>query len=81
MSSSIRISDETKQQLETLKRDDESFDDLLTRLARTEKDVEGMAGFGPAGIDEHMQQKRAELNESFEQRDSLDDHRTASEQG
>ena len=53
-----------------MKRDDESFDDLLARLARTEKDVEEMAGFGPEGIGEHMAGKRTELNESFEGRDS-----------
>lgn len=70
MSSSIRISDETKQKLEAIKREGESFDDLLDRLARTDRDVEEMAGFGPDGIDEHMEAKRADLNESFEKRES-----------
>lgn len=79
MSTSIRISDETKQKLEAMKRDDESFDDLLARLARTEKDVERMAGFGPQGVEEHMEQKRAELNESFEGRDSPGDRRASSD--
>jgi predicted CopG family antitoxin len=68
MSTSIRISDETKAKLERLKREGESFDDLLDRLARSEKDVEEMAGFGPEGIDEHMKEKHEELNESFERR-------------
>jgi predicted CopG family antitoxin len=70
MSTSIRISDETKRKLEALKRDDESFDDLLSRIAvdRTEKDVRELAGFGDEGLAEHMKQKREELNESFEER-------------
>ncbi|WP_226022842.1 DUF7557 family protein [Halomicrobium salinisoli] len=69
MSSSIRISDETKQKLEARKREDETFDELLDRLARTEKDVEEMAGFADDGIGEHMENKRDELNESLEARD------------
>lgn len=78
MSTSIRISDGTKRKLEALKRDDESFDDLLDRLARSERDVEDLAGFGPDGIDEHMAAKRAELNESFEGRESPGTPRDAS---
>ncbi|MFB6309672.1 MAG: antitoxin VapB family protein, partial [Salinirussus sp.] len=68
MSSSIRISEETKRKLEARKREGESFDDLLERLARTEKDVEEMAGFADEGIGEHMKEKREELNESLEER-------------
>lgn len=68
MSSSIRISEETKRKLEARKREGESFDDLLDRLARTEKDVEEMAGFADDGIGEHMREKREELNESLEER-------------
>lgn len=33
MSTTIRVSDATKAKLDRLKRDDESFDDLLARLA------------------------------------------------
>lgn len=33
MSTSIRVSDETKEKLSRLKRDDESWDDFLDRLA------------------------------------------------
>ena len=67
MSSSIRISDETKAKLEAVKRDDETFDELLDRLAitRTEEDVREMAGFAEEGIEEHMKQKREDLNDSF----------------
>ena len=40
MSTSIRVSDETKALLERLKREDETFDDLLHRLASEEKPVD-----------------------------------------
>lgn len=70
MSSSIRISDETKAKLEAVKREDETFDELLDRLVitRTEEDVREMAGFAEEGIEEHMKQKREEFNDSFEAR-------------
>jgi len=70
MSSSIRISDETKAKLEAVKRDGETFDELLDRLAitRTADDVREMAGFAEEGIEEHMKQKRDDRNESFEAR-------------
>ena len=70
MSTSIRISDETKRKLKALKRDGESFDDLLNRIAvdRTERDVRELAGFGDEGLAEHMEEKREELNESLEER-------------
>jgi len=72
MSSSIRISDETKEKLEAVKREDETFDELLGRLAitRTKEDVREMAGFAEEGIEEHMKQKREDLNKSFETRTS-----------
>jgi len=41
----IRVEEDVKQRLESLKRDDETFSDLLDRLSRGEKDVEEMAGF------------------------------------
>lgn len=34
MSTTIRVSEQTKEHLERLKREDESFDDLLRRIAR-----------------------------------------------
>ncbi|MFB6108432.1 MAG: antitoxin VapB family protein [Haloplanus sp.] len=40
MSTSIRVSDETKRMLERLKRDDETFDELLERLVQSEEPVE-----------------------------------------
>ena len=68
MNTSIRISSDTKKQLETLKRDDESFDELLTRLLRTDKNVDEMGGFADDDIVEGMAKTREELNESFEKR-------------
>jgi len=39
MSTSIRVTDETKKMLESLKREDETFDELLERLAQSEKPI------------------------------------------
>jgi predicted CopG family antitoxin len=39
MSTSIRVTDDTKRMLERLKREDETFDDLLARLARSEQPI------------------------------------------
>jgi predicted CopG family antitoxin len=39
MSTSIRVSDDTKEMLESLKRDDETFDELLERLAQREQPI------------------------------------------
>lgn len=40
MSTSIRVSDDTKRKLESLKRDDETFDELLERLVESEKPID-----------------------------------------
>jgi len=67
----IRVSDEVKERLRDLKRDDESFNDLLERLSRTEKNVEQIAESLPA-VDEEdieeMDEARERLNESLEDR-------------
>lgn len=70
MSTSIRISEETKRKLEAVKRPDETFDELLARLAvdRTEADVEELAGFADEGIEQHMRQTRSDLDESLDER-------------
>jgi len=70
MSTSIRISDETKRKLEAVKRDDETFDELLDRLAvtRTEEDIREMAGFGGEDLEESMAEARDELNRTLEER-------------
>jgi predicted CopG family antitoxin len=78
MSTSIRISEETKKKLEARKREDESFDELLERLARTEKDVEQMGGWLDKDeadeLKEHVKEKREELHDSMKKRqDELHD--------
>lgn len=67
MSSSIRISEKTKRKLEAVKREGETFDELLDRLAvdRTPEDVEEMAGFGDEGLDGHMERTHDELSDSI----------------
>lgn len=44
MSTTIRVSDETKAKLERVKRDDETFDELLSRLADLEDTMQESAG-------------------------------------
>lgn len=65
----IRVSDEVKERLRDLKRDDESFNDLLDRLSRSEKDVEKMAGFlsdfDDGNLAEDVQEAHEDLNESL----------------
>jgi predicted CopG family antitoxin len=65
----IEISNELKQRLRRLKRDDESFDDLLDRLSRTEKNVEEVAaslsGLDDGDLAAEMQSVHDELNESM----------------
>jgi len=39
MSTSIRVTDDTKRMLESLKQEDETFDELLERLAQSEKPI------------------------------------------
>jgi predicted CopG family antitoxin len=39
MTTSIRVSDDTKQMLEDLKREDETFDELLERLEQNENPI------------------------------------------
>lgn len=40
MSTSIRVSEDTKRKLKRLKREDETFDDLLDRLAGDEEPID-----------------------------------------
>lgn len=68
MSTSIRVSERTKRKLEALKRDDETFDELLDRLARTEKDVEALAGFADEDVESGMEDARRRLSEALEER-------------
>ena len=68
----IRVSDEVKERLEDLKRPDESFDDLLERLSRTEKDVDEIAhtldSLGGEDIEQRMDEAHTELNDDLDRR-------------
>jgi len=69
--STIRVSDEVKERLRDLKRDDESFDDLLDRLSRTEKDVEVIAESLPSLDADDVDRRddaRDRLDDSLENR-------------
>lgn len=66
----IRISEATKRKLEAVKRDGESFDGLLDRLAvdRTPEDVEAMAGIaGDTGIEDHVVDADDDLSASLDE--------------
>ena len=65
MSTSIRVSDDTKSMLAVLKEDDESWDEFLVRLARRERDVEELGGFATEGVEQSMERSHRELNESL----------------
>lgn len=71
--STIRVTDDVKERLRDLKRDDESFNDLLDRLSRSEKDVEAMAGFlsdfDDGTLEADMRETHEELNESLSRSD------------
>lgn len=68
----IRVDEDVKARLEALKREDETFSDLLDRLSRSEKDVTEMAGFLEEFDDGHLEddvrEARESLNESLESR-------------
>ncbi|QLH78513.1 hypothetical protein HZS55_14980 [Halosimplex rubrum] len=70
--STIRVSDDVKERLRDLKREDESFNDLLDRLSRSEKDVEEIArslgAINDGNLGERMEEAHNELNESLERR-------------
>jgi len=64
MSTSIRVSDDTKRMLERLKRDDETFDELLERLAQHEKPIH--IGAWSAETADRARAARKRSRESFE---------------
>ena len=68
MNPSIRITEEMKQELEGLKRDDETFEELLERLVVTPPPEDGtaMAGFADADSEEQMRATQEELSDSLE---------------
>jgi predicted CopG family antitoxin len=70
--STIRVSDEVKERLRDLKRDDESFNDLLDRLSRSEKDVEAIA----QSLGEYDERKQQEMEEAHRELSVSLDERT-----
>ena len=67
MSTTLRVSDETKAKLEALKDEDETFDELLDRLTRRESPLEAGAWEG-TGKAERARDAISRTRESFEGR-------------
>ena len=69
MSTSIRISERTKRKLEAVKREEETFDELLDRIVidRTEEDINELLAMGESGVGEYMRTRNRELSESLEE--------------
>lgn len=67
MSTSIRVSEATKAKLEAIKRDEETFDELLDRIVvdRSTADVENLLGRAE-GMSSHMASAHEELSRSLE---------------
>jgi predicted CopG family antitoxin len=68
MSTTIRVSDETKSRLRVLKQDGESWDDFLNRLARQERDVDELGGFADDTIVEEMATTRENSRNDWDDR-------------
>jgi predicted CopG family antitoxin len=68
----IRVREDVKKRLEALKRDDETFSELLDRLSRTDKDVTEMAGFledfDDGDLEGDISETHDALNESLQSR-------------
>jgi len=65
MSTTIRVSEDTKSELSLLKEDNESWDEFLNRLARRDRDVDEIGGFADDGVVEDMKKAREEANEDW----------------
>jgi predicted CopG family antitoxin len=68
MSTTIRVSDDTKSLLSVLKEDDESWDEFLSRLARRERDVDELGGFADEGVVEDMEAAREQARDEWDGR-------------
>ncbi|WP_159900227.1 DUF7557 family protein [Salinirussus salinus] len=68
MSTTIRLSDDTKAMLSVLKEDDESWDEFLTRLARRERDVDELGGFADDDVVSDMADAREDAREDWDGR-------------
>ena len=65
MSTTIRVSDETKSKLSVLKEDGESWDEFLNRLARKERDVGELGGFADDSVVEGMAAARERARDDW----------------
>ena len=65
MSTSIRVTDDTKRMLERLKREDETFDELLERLVQSDEPIN--VGAWSEEEADSAQDAVARSRESFEQ--------------
>ena len=68
MSTTIRVSDETKSKLRVLKRDEESWDEFLNRLARRERDVDELGGFADDSVVADMESAREKARDDWNER-------------
>lgn len=68
MSTTIRISDETKSKLRVLKEDGESWDEFLNRLARQDRDVDELGGFADDDIVDGMETARQNARDDWDER-------------
>jgi len=68
VSTTIRVSDDTKSKLSILKEDDESWDEFLSRLARQERDVAELGGFADDGVVKDMERAREQARDDWQGR-------------
>lgn len=68
MSTTIRISDDTKSMLSSLKDENESWDEFLTRLARRERDVADLGGFADEAVVGDMEAAREDARGDWSER-------------
>lgn len=71
-SKTIRISEENWERLHDLKRSDESFDDLVTRLTTRDK-WRGFGALSDTGTAEEMDEVRAQIEDEFRTRVQTDE--------
>ncbi len=71
MSTTIRLSDETKDRLAALKREDESFDEALARVLEEHGGRDFTAGFGilsDSETSERVRESHAAMNRGIDER-------------
>lgn len=71
MSTTIRLSEETKGKLSALKREGESFDDALARILEEQTERDFTAGFGilaDADTSERVRESHEAMNDQIDER-------------